>query len=140
MDIRVGSRRFVVRTKTKVYKIPRFTGWVSFIRGVTENLEERYWFSADGSRRRDPGRPWTMERLAEIFWADRFGFLVVMERIDVDSRPPSYEEDLRQLREWSKSFQFAPDVDPRNVGYRGDVMVLCDYGFFGGTMDCYIGT
>ena len=61
MDIRVGSRRIVFRTKRRVFKIPRFTRWVSFIRGINENLEERYWFSADGSRRRNPSQKWNTE-------------------------------------------------------------------------------
>lgn len=140
MDIRVGSRRIVFRTKRRVFKIPRFTRWVSLIRGINENLEERYWFSADGSRRRNPSQTWTIPQLAEIHWADRFGLLVVMERVDVTARPASYQEDLRRLQDWAKGFSFAQDVNESNVGYRGTELVICDYGFFGGTRDCYIGT
>ena len=105
MDIRVGSRRIVFRTKRRVFKIPRFTRWVSLIRGINENLEERYWFSADGSRRRNPSQKWTVSQLAEIHWADRFGLLVVMERVDVTARPASYQEDPVAFRTGLKDFR-----------------------------------
>lgn len=140
MDVRFGSRRFVICTKKRVYKIPRFTRWVSFIRGINENLEERYWYSADGSRKRNPKQERQHENLAEIFWADRFGFLVVMERVNTDSFPPSFQDDLGKLQEWSSRFSFGADVHEGNVGYRGNDLVICDYGYFGGMMDCYIGT
>lgn len=149
-DFRSGSRRFVFLINDKVYKIPKFTGWVSFIRGIEENLEERYWYSADGSRKRNPKAKWNMNLpLAEIFWADRFGFIVVMERLDTlffdyyktsDMISERVFNDIEQLKEEVKQYSFATDVNFSNVGYRGNRMILLDYGYFGGTPDCYIGT
>lgn len=142
--VKCGSRRLVVLTKSRVYKFPLLRSWIQFIRGVTENLEERYWWSADGSRKRNPKRVWDgfrAENLAEIFWADRFGLLVIMERVDTESRPPSYQLDCQELLARTLKFNFADDFNAENVGYNKDCrLVYCDYGYFGGTLDCYLGT
>lgn len=151
IKIKKGSRRIVFLLKDKVYKIPNFFNWVSFIRGIEENLEERYWWSSDGSRKRDPHAKWNHGiPLAEIFYGDRFGFLLIMERLDtsffIDEQTISEEcrykvlEDLQRLKEKIRGFSFAQDLKLSNVGYKGDKLLLLDYGFFGGTRDCYIGT
>lgn len=145
LQIKSGSRRFVIIFKDRVYKIPKMTNWVSFIRGINENLEERYWWSADGSRKREPNAPWRHEHLAEIFWADRFGFIVIMERLDTSLTQDKIitkqvERDFNEIKEWAKGYRLADDLNLRNVGYRGEEMLILDYGYFGGTMDCYIGT
>lgn len=151
IKIKKGSRRIVFLVNNKVYKIPNFFNWVSFIRGIEENLEERYWWSADGSRKREPKRKWNYNPpLAEIYYADRFGFLLIMERLDtsffIDEQTISEEyrykvlEDLQRLKERIRGFSFAEDLKLSNVGYKGDKLLLLDYGFFGGTRDCYIGT
>ena len=144
LRVKCGSRRLVVLTNHQVFKFPLVTSWVQFIRGVTENLEERYWWSADGSRKRNPKRKWDgfrAENLAEIFWADRFGLLVIMERVDTESRPLTYNQDYEALVARTLNFKFADDVKPENVGYtQGGRLVYCDYGYFGGTQDCYLGT
>lgn len=151
IKIKKGSRRIVFLLKNKVYKIPNFFNWVSFIRGIEENLEERYWWSSDGSRKRDPHAKWNHGiPLAEIFYGDRFGFLLIMERLDtsffIDEQTISEEcrykvlEDLQRLKEKIRGFSFAQDLKLSNVGYKGDKLLLLDYGFFGGTRDCYIGT
>ncbi len=137
-DIKFGSRRTVFLVYNKVYKIPRFKRFVSFIRGITENLEERYWYSADGSRKRNT--VWSVPNLAEIYYADRFGLLVVMERADTEMRPITYDIDYINLSNWASKFTFHKDFNESNVGYIRDKLVVIDYGFFGGTMDCYIGT
>ena len=139
MDIRVGSRRIVFRFKKFVIKIPKFSRWVSFIRGVNENLEERYWYSADGSRKRNPTKKWAIPELAEIFWADRFGMIVIMERADDEVRPASFQQDLSDLQNWGAKFSFFNDIREGNVGYIRDKLVVIDYGYFGGMADCYIG-
>ena len=148
-QIKTGSRRIVFLFGKRVYKIPNFRCWVSFIRGIEENLEERYWWSADGSRKREPNRPWEFPNLAEIYWADRFGFLLIMERLDTSFMAgdevefemiTQIDSDIEKLKKWAKGYRFYPDIKPNNVGYRGDKLVLLDYGFYGGTMDCYIGT
>lgn len=151
IQITRGSRRIVLLVGKRAFKVPNFFRWVSFIRGIQENLEERYWWSADGSRKRNPKKEWdTKLPLAEIFWADRFGFLLIMERLDTsfilskDEIKSEYLEkvdrDLDLLKHQCEGFSFYSDVAPRNVGYRGDRLLLLDYGFYGGTMDCYIGT
>lgn len=148
--IKSGGRRFVFLIGKKAYKIPKFTAWVSFIRGIEENLEERYWYSADGSRKRKPNEGWNQEiPLAEIYWADRFGFLVVMERLDTvfheyyNTSPhvqARVQDDIEKLIPQVKGFRFADDLKIENLGYRGNRLIFLDYGFYGGTMDCYIGT
>ena len=132
-------------------KVPALTRWVSFIRGIEENLEERYWWSADGSRKREPNRKWDQQLpLAEIYWADRFGFILVMEKVDtsfmIDEETVSPElkdkvqADLDKIKSWAKGFRFFDDIKLQNVGYRNNQMVILDYGYFGGSLDCYIGT
>lgn len=143
--IQHGSRRIVFLIGKYAIKVPSFRRWVSFIRGIEENLEERYWWSADGSRKANPKKKWTHDYLAEIFWADRFGFIVVMERLDTSFREgklitKQVERDFHEIKEWSKDYRFANDICYRNVGYRGEEMLILDYGYYGGSMDCYIGT
>jgi hypothetical protein len=137
MKIRRGSRRIVFVFKDYVIKIPNFiNGWVSFIAGIRENLEERYWWN--------PNHKWEQTTLAEIFWADRFGFIVKMERLDttltadIEYRPKEdYKllSDLYILKERWKSHSFVDDINLSNVGYRKDKLVIFDYGFFGGNAD-----
>lgn len=140
--IKKGSRRIVFLIGRRVFKIPNIFNWVSFIRGIEENLEERYWWSADGSRKRNPKQKWNYNiPLAEIYWADRFGFLLIMERLNTDFQIDNkFRNDFSELKELTKHYSFYPDVDIRNVGYRGNRLLVLDYGFFGGTRDCYIGT
>lgn len=147
-QVKTGSRRIVFLIGKRAFKIPNPKRWVSFIRGIEENLEERYWWSADGSRKRQQDNKWQHEFLAEIFWADRFGFLLIMERLDtsfmVDGEVEvemltQLDEDIEEIKEWAKGFSFYPDIVPRNVGYRDKKLLVLDYGFYGGTRDCYIG-
>lgn len=140
MKICYGSRRTVFLIGDRAYKIPRFKRFVSFIRGINENLEERYWYSADGSRKRCRSEKWNHKFLAEIFYADRFGLLVVMKRADTKIRPETYAADFLKLSNLTKSFSFHGDMNESNVGYVGNELVFIDYGYFGGTLDCYIGT
>lgn len=150
MKIKHGSRRTVFICKDRVFKIPSIRSWVSFVRGINENLEERYWYSSDGSRKRDPKRLWDESLpLAEIYWADRFGLIVCMERVDtsfldtngeiVSQKKEDVLKDMESIKSWAKGLGFYDDIKPENVGYRGDRMVLLDYGYFGGTPDWYIG-
>lgn len=150
MKIKHGSRRTVFIFKNRVFKIPSIRTWVAFIRGINENLEERYWYSADGSRKHNPDRTWDYDLpLAEIYWADRFGFVVCMERVDTsfldyngDIKSELEEKilsDMEGIKKWAKGLRVYDDIKIENVGYRGDKMVLLDYGYFGGTPDCYIG-
>ena len=149
-QIKTGSRRVVFLIGKRVYKIPNPKRWVSFIRGIEENLEERYWWSADGSRKRDPERPWSPTLpLAEIHWADRFGFLLIMERLDTDfhidgdvhrDKLVQVCHDFHDLKNQVKGYSFENDLNLSNVGYRGNQLLVLDYGYFGGTLDCYIGT
>lgn len=134
--IKRGSRRFVVLTKSLAIKIPRLDNWVAFIRGVNENLEERYWYCTESG---SINRPWNVNFLAPIVWADRFGFIVVMKKVDTESRPESYEKDFAELKNKVKNFTFHRDMKPENTGYYDGSLVVCDYGYFGGTKDCYIG-
>jgi hypothetical protein len=149
-----GSRRNVFIFKNFVIKIPSFSRWVSFIRGINENLEERYWYSADGSRKR--GTKWNKDyKLAEIYYADRFGFILIAEKLDTSflinsniyddpifdpAKEEKFKQDLIELRKHYEGMNFYEDIDPRNVGYRGEQLLVLDYGYTPSTMDCYIGT
>lgn len=137
---RAGSRRFVLIVNNKVIKIPKLSSWVSFIKGVTENLEERYWWSADGSRKRWPNRKWEHDFLAQIYWADRFGLILIAKRLDTDLRPVCFEQDLEELKMRCKGFKFVEDAKPDNVGYDNGKLKFIDYGWHGGSADCYLGT
>lgn len=138
IEVKHGSRRTVFLIGNKAFKIPSLKRYVSFIRGIEENLEERYWYSVDGSRKRNPNQEWTIPNLAEIHYADRFGLLVVMERANTN-KPFHFDYDFKKLKEWTKSYNFHADINESNVGYIKDSLVVIDYGYFGGTMDCYIG-
>ena len=73
-----------------------------------------------------------------------------MERLETDffidentisfNRRYKVLEDLQRLKEKVQGFQFANDIKFSNIGYKGDKLLLLDYGYFGGTRDCYIGT
>ena len=149
-----GSRRNVFIFNNFVIKIPSFKRWVSFIRGINENLEERYWYSSDGSRKR--GVKWDRKfKLAEIYYADRFGFILIAEKLDTSfllnkdiyddviidpTKEEKFKLDLENLRDHFQDMAFHEDIEPRNVGYRGEELLVLDYGYSRSTMDCYIGT
>ena len=154
LKLKKGSRRNVFVFSNFVIKIPSFKRWVSFIRGVNENLEERYWYSSDGSRKR--GTIWDRRlKLAEIYYADRFGLILIAEKLDTSfllnssiyddpiidpDKEEKFKQDLDDLRKHFKGMNFYEDIDPRNVGYRGQELLVLDYGYTRSTIDCYIGT
>lgn len=149
-QIKCGSRRTIFLIGKYVIKIPKFKSWVSFIKGICENLEERYWWSSDGSRKRNPKQLWNHLYLAEIFWADRFGFIVVMERVSTffikegediqDCYRSMFNKDMEKLIKEMKGYHFGSDIKPSNVGYSHGRLVLLDYGYTPATLDCYLGT
>lgn len=138
-----GSRRFVILTKNYAIKIPIFWDWVSFISGVRENLEERYWWCSESGVNKDG--EWTHQRLARIHWASRFGLCNVMERCDTEVHSDRHSEfsmqkGIDELRAYYRNFTFATDIAKNNVGWTKDGrLVLIDYGYFGGTANCYLG-
>jgi hypothetical protein len=109
--------------------------------GFMENLEERYWWCADGIVR----KKWTddpdeiSQHMCEIFWADRFGFMVIMERVT-----PCTEEQYKQYKEFLekkfKGLRFAQDLKPDNIGIRADDgrVVVTDFGFLVGLHRCIL--
>lgn len=153
MQIKSGSRRIVFLFKNKVIKIPKFTSWLSFVMGVMENLHERYWWCGDGMVSHPDD--WCDERsstkhLAQIYWADRFGLMVVMERIHntLEHLEKEYEscsdpEFLRCEKILKDNFgkiDICSDISPRNIGLRPDgTVVMIDYGYFGGCNQIYLG-
>lgn len=129
MKFRSGSRRFVFVFDNFVVKIPRITSWKSFIFGVLENLEERYWLVADNTKHVREEREYP---LAKIYYADRFGFCVVMERADIfpldvlkENFPLSYQETVK----WSEGLSFHSDIKDGNLGLIDGQVVFVDYGF-----------
>ena len=139
LSIKRGSRRIVFLTETRAYKIPNFLArWPSFLAGFLENLNERYWWSADGSRKRDPREPWRYPGLAEIFYADRFGLLVVMRRAQQCEQYP--EREVNDLIANNRNLRYTTDNKPANLGYVDGKLVFVDYGYYGGLADCYLGS
>jgi hypothetical protein len=152
MQIRSGSRRFVLIFKHKVVKIPKFTSWLSFVLGVIENLQERYWWCADGQIA--PAEEWydsdrSTRHLAQIYWADRFGLCVVMERVETlehleipyqECDHPKYLRCKTFLEKEYDGMTFLNDLKPSNIGIRDDGrIVIIDYGYFGCTPQWYLG-
>ena len=136
-----GSRRWVFLIGKYAVKIPKFSSWLSMLLGFMENLEERYWWCADGIVRKtwSDGPNEISHHMCEIFWADRFGFMVIMERV-----APCTEEQYKQYEEFLKNkfkgLSFVQDLKPDNVGICADGrVVITDFGFFGGISQLYLG-
>jgi hypothetical protein len=143
MHLKKGSRRFVIVLKDRVIKIPRFTSWLPFVMGVVENLQERYWWCSDGYV--SPPSEWydanrSTRNLAQIYWADRFGLCVIMERVQtldhLETRgevcmDPEFLRCEAILRKEYSGMSFLSDLRPSNIGLRADGrVVFVDYGFF----------
>ncbi|BAW19160.1 hypothetical protein [Ralstonia phage RP31] len=151
-QIKSGSRRFVFVFKKRVIKIPKFTSWLSFILGVMENLHERSWWCAD-STVQDPDLWYDEYRstnhLAQIYWADRFGLCVVMERVDTLEHlekeyercsDPEYLRCAEIIENRYKNLDFLTDLKPSNIGIRPDGrVVMVDYGYFRATQQWCLG-
>lgn len=142
MKIKKGGSRIVFIGKEKVYKIPNFIdGWSNMIFGFVENLQERYWYTADGQKPDPESSHWKF--LAKIYYADPFGFLVVMER----AMPLTYDQYITHpyVIDFVKSlegYNFHSDLKYKNLGWRplpsGDYEpVVIDYGFV--TSNLYMG-
>lgn len=147
MHLISGSRRHVFIFDRVVVKIPRVTAWVDFVLGVMENLHERYWYCADGTV--ENRAEWYAENtstnnLAQIFWADRFGLVVIMERVTAFTEDQVNTDEFKAAAEFLKAryagLNFINDLKPSNVGIRADGRIVSiDYGFFPGTASWYLG-
>lgn len=149
MQIKKGSRRFVFVFKNIVIKIPRLFPWISFVFGILENLHERYWYCADGYTK-EKGT-WYDDtssscNLACIHWADRFGFIVIMDKAtttwidDIDRDNPEFLQASKFLEERYKGLDIVFDIKPSNIGLLKDGRpVFIDYGFFSCTPQWYLG-
>lgn len=132
IKITKGSRRFVLLIAGYAIKIPRFTSWEGFICGIMENVTERYWYCGDNTVYK-----WKDEYpLAKIYWADRFGFIMIMKRCIVltEELEEQYKDQIASVREWCKSMPFYSDIEYRiaNLGLDNDRVVVIDYGYFDG--------
>lgn len=79
-EMRSGSTRVVFLVGGVAIKIPRPDCWRLFLHGLLANMQERLWSGQSPS-------------LARVIWADRFGFVVVMER----ARPVEDWEAAKRL-------------------------------------------
>lgn len=141
----MGSRRMVWLVGRYAIKFPILTGWVSFLAGLRENLEERYWWCTEDG----PHRQWPHPNLGEILWADRFGFCLVMRRyenyFDTTMTPLQWTRKVTEYvnQRYAANSQKRPpcfdDLEEYQFGWDGEKMVLLDYGYFGGMQDCYLG-
>lgn len=138
MEFKSGSRRWVFLIGKYAIKIPRLASWLSFISGVRENLEERYWFDAGESPRR---KEWNYKYMAKIHWADRFGLLMIMERVIPPKSVYQLKKDFERMviENDLVGLPLIEDNKADNLGYTKDGrLVFCDYGWFG-ARDRYIG-
>lgn len=132
-----GSRRWGFMAGTLVFKFPVFTDFVRMISGFREQLEERYWWCSESGT-----HPWNYPYLNRIIWADRFGFMQISERCNPVIDEPNFDFDRKVMEEKFdlKGLRFTTDSYIRNFGYTADGrLVYIDYGYFGGTGDCYLG-
>jgi serine/threonine protein kinase len=145
MKIKAGSRRLVLIFDRFVIKLPKPTSWLAFVLGVLENLHERYWWCADGIVG-DP-KEWynsCTRHLAQIYWADRFGLMVIMEKVrvlrDIPEEADEFEKAGNFLLDHYKGLSLVEDIKPENIGIREDGrVVLVDYGYFHTTQQWYLG-
>lgn len=147
-----GSRRFVILIGQYAIKIPKFTCFVSMIAGFRENQEERYWWCSESG----VSKEWRHDYLNRIIWGDRFGFILIHERCTPLSSTFEFPADDDVI--WEEINLFIEDIkgrygssngslpyyltdnNPWNLGYNKDgKIVYIDYGYFEGTMDCYLG-
>lgn len=142
LKIKCGSRRVVVLVNKRwVIKVPKFWNWRSFIFGIVEQINERYWYCGQNNN-----ASWNdTYYLAKIHWASRRGFIQVSKYYQPLDELPDKGESLRPLilkcLEWHKGFDHYCDLshadgfdyNPSNLGYdpENNRVVAIDYGFFG---------
>lgn len=137
--ITTGHRRNVLLINKYAIKIPTHKSFVEFVMGIMENLHERYWYSADGRKHSIETQIKTYPRHAGIYWADRFGFILIQERLDCNyNAHVTFKEDYKKL--YDKYSTDYKDLKPENTGYRGNELVILDYGYFDCLSSCYLGT
>lgn len=64
-----GATRFVVLTRKRAYKVPRFTSWRLFLNGLLANMQEAEWSGFD-------------DRLCPVQFSLPGGFLTVMRKAE----------------------------------------------------------
>lgn len=141
MQFRKGSRRWVFLTKKYAIKIPTFSfgrqWWVFFLYGILENLHERYWWCCE-SGVSDMYK--TSPYFAKIHWADKFGLIIIAERLAEVIDSEKFENDLIKFMEkHDKVKHVFKDIKMNNFGYRNNELVQLDYGYFEGISPCYLG-
>ena len=143
MKIITGSRRLVFVFDNFVVKIPKATSWISFLYGVMENLHERYWFCADGiaATTKEAWMAGQRKHLARIYYSDRFGFFVIMEKAEVyQTKNTKFKLAKKLLESEFENTDLRYDIKIGNVGERSDgTVVMVDYGYFASINWCYIG-
>lgn len=136
MEIKVGSSRCAFVFKNVTIKIPKFWKISRLGLGIVENLKERYWYCADSHIGKMDINQYP---LAPILYASRNGLIMVMRTVDVVDEEKyaalsSFEktlmdEQLANLKEWAKGFDFAHDIRWDNVGTLDGKLVILDYGY-----------
>lgn len=115
MVIRKGSTRFAFLFGRWVIKVPRWTEWRLFLRGLLANLQERQW-----SRTGD-------DRIARVYVADPIGLMLVMER--AQSLPKTFRQRHLDASLAQGRFDGLPqDFHIGNFGFRGRTLIMIDYG------------
>jgi hypothetical protein len=117
---RQGCTRTVFVLKNKVIKIPTFKSFELFLCGLLSNLREGWRY--EHFARND---------LAKVFYYNRFGLFLIMERIEVCDNDEAHElyEKIHELYQYDKEKEFMlDDLKPSNWGRKDGKLIKIDYG------------
>lgn len=122
----MGTTRYVLLVGKFAIKIPRMCSWRTFLYGILSNIQERtFW-----NQLKSP-------LLARVYYADIFGFMLIMERADnvylgydhpVKSPTKEEEKELKTFFKKCRSEKLPVDGYFGNVGKFNGKKKLIDYG------------
>lgn len=116
MKIKKGTTRHVFLIGKYAIKIPCLSSWRMFLNDLLSNMQERAFWN-------ELHHP----LLAEIYYADVFGIILIMERADVTY----YEHGRRGMNKFFDRCQnegLPVDRHASNIGKFGKKWKLIDYG------------
>lgn len=70
-----GTTRWVFLIGKYAIKIPSLSSWKQFLKGLLANMQEREFSRMDKSS-------WHYNLIADVYYCDFLGFLLIMERAD----------------------------------------------------------
>lgn len=112
--LKFGSTRLVIVAGSLAFKLPRFTHWKTFLRGLLANIQE-----CEFNTLKDP-------LLCPIYFSLPGGFLVVMPRVS----PIKTKLSTRKFNSLVDRNTYILPIENKidSFGYLGDILVAIDYG------------